>query len=110
MSGRYACSRCNGLGRLPVHSNVLGGVCFKCHGTKTQPTKPRPRAIRWAVFGRELATGQAARLYNVSAKAEGAAVERARQMMVKASQAFRDQFTLDGATAVRVDELDEARR
>lgn len=36
----YTCSRCNGVGRLPVHSNVLGGVCFKCHGSGKQASKP----------------------------------------------------------------------
>jgi len=41
----YTCQRCNGKGRLPEHSNVMNGVCFKCNGTGKQASKPRkPKA------------------------------------------------------------------
>lgn len=30
---KKVCGRCNGEGKLWQYSNVLGGICFDCHGT-----------------------------------------------------------------------------
>lgn len=42
---RVECPRCGGTGRLPEHSNVLNGVCFKCDGAGTvESTEAKERA------------------------------------------------------------------
>lgn len=102
---RYTCTRCSGAGRLPHHANVLGGVCFKCHGAGTQPSKPAKPSAMWAVFGRDRATGESRRLYNVRAKTEQAAIEKARSTMAGASAAFKDANTLAQAQAIRFDDM-----
>lgn len=96
----YPCSRCAGTGRLLVHSNVLGGVCFKCKGKGTQAAKPAPPAAKWAVFGQHRTTGEWLRLYNLTARTKQAAIKRARDTYAKASQAWRDTYTLDEARAI----------
>jgi DnaJ-class molecular chaperone len=104
----YPCTRCNGTGRLSAFSNVLGGVCFKCHGSGKQAAKPAAKAVRWAVFGIDRNTGGRVRLYNVSAKNEATAIQRARNIMAGASAAFKEQFTLDGAFAITAEQADAA--
>ena len=104
----YTCSRCNGKGRLPCYSNVIGGVCFKCHGSGKQESKPSAPSIKWGVLGIDRNTGERARLYNVSAKTEKAAIEKARNTFAGASTAFKDQYSLADAIAVRASELDFA--
>jgi hypothetical protein len=103
----FPCSRCAGTGRLSCFSNVLGGVCFKCNGKGTQPSKPAAPSILWAVLGTDRNTGGRVRLYNIKAKNETAAIERARNTMAGASTAFKDQYTLEGAVAVRAAEMDQ---
>jgi len=102
----YPCSRCNGEGRLWLHANVLGGVCFKCRGSGKQTTKPRPKLTRWAVFGEDRNTGARARLYNVDSHDAQGAIEKARNTFECASTAFRDQYTLANASAVPATEAD----
>ena len=78
MTTVYACSRCGGTGRLAHHSNVLGGVCFKCQGTGKQRTKPGAPTPKWAVFGQHRTSGQWMRLHNVGAKTKAMAIDRAK--------------------------------
>lgn len=33
------CPRCNGKGKLPHYSHVMGGQCFKCKGECEIPVK-----------------------------------------------------------------------
>jgi hypothetical protein len=103
----YECTRCAGRGRLAGFSNVLGGVCFKCNGSGEQAAKPGKPSIKWAVLGEDRNTGERARLYNVSAKTEAAAIEKARSTFAGASAAFKDQYTLSNAIAVRASEIDQ---
>lgn len=102
----YECTRCNGKGRLPIFSGVLGGVCFKCKGTGKQTAKPAKPSVKWAVLGTDRMTGERARLYNVKATSEQAAIEKARNTYAGASSAFKEQYSLADAIAVRADELD----
>jgi len=101
----YTCTRCAGTGRLTVFSNVLGGVCFKCHGAGTQHHKPPTPSAMWAVFGHDRHTGESRRLYNVRAKTEQAAIERARSIMAGASALFKDVNTLARATAIKFEDM-----
>lgn len=97
----YPCSRCSGSGRLAQFGNVLGGVRFKCKGEGTQATKPAEPTTKWSVFGHDRNTGESRRLYNVSARTEAGAIERARDIMAGASAAFKDTNTLAQARAIR---------
>ena len=106
MTGTFKCTRCNGKGHLPIFSHVLGGVCFKCGGTGKQASKPGKPSVKWAVFGTNRMTGERARLYNVKAKNEKAAIEKARAIYARASTEFKDMYSLEDAIAVRADELD----
>ena len=101
----YTCPRCAGTGRLTVFSNVLGGVCFKCHGAGTQRHKPPTPSAMWAVFGHDRHTGESRRLYNVRAKTEQAAIEKARSTMAGASALFKDVNTLARATAIKFEDM-----
>lgn len=95
----YACSRCGGTGRLAVHSNVLGGVCFKCQGTGKQRTKPGAPTPKWAVFGQHRASGQWMRLYNVGAKTKAMAIDRALRTYQGASIGWQADYDLNPDTA-----------
>lgn len=106
MAVAYECTRCNGQGRLPIFSGVLGGICFKCKGSGKQAAKPGRASVKWAVLGTDRTTGERARLYNVTARSELAAIEKARDTYSRASAAFKDQYSLADAIAVRADELD----
>lgn len=101
----YSCSRCSGTGRLAQFSNVIGGTCFKCHGTGTQASKPAARAAKWAVFGHDRQTGECTRLYNISARTEAAAIEKARATMAGASTEWRNTYTLSNARAMRCSDM-----
>lgn len=101
MATAYTCSRCNGKGRLPQHSNCLGGVCFRCHGSGKQSSKPKEPTPKWAVFGQDRATGDWARLYNVHAKTADNAISRASTMMAQASDEWRDTYSLTDARAIK---------
>lgn len=105
MTITYTCSRCNGTGRLTVFSNVLGGVCFKCNGCGKQRHKPATPSAMWAVFGHDRNTGESRRLYNVRAKTEQAAIEKARNTMAGASSAFKDTNTLAQAQAIEFSDM-----
>lgn len=102
----YTCSRCGGSGRYSF--NLIHGTrCYGCGGTGKQKTKPAPKMTRWAILGIDRNTGERARLYNVDAKNEAAAIERARNTMARASTAFKDQYSLADAIAVKASELDQ---
>lgn len=106
MTDTYKCTRCNGKGYLPIFSHVLGGICFKCKGSGKQASKPGKPSVKWAVFGTNCMTGERARLYNVNAKNEQVAIEKARAIYARASTEFKDMYSLEDAIAVRADELD----
>lgn len=102
----YACSRCAGKGRLAAFSNVLAGVCFKCGGTGRQASKPAKPSILWAVLGEEYATGMRARLYNVRSPSAQGAIKKARNTFERASEEFRNTYSMAAAIAVPASELD----
>lgn len=102
----YTCSRCGGSGRYSFNL-IHGTTCYGCGGTGKQKTKPRPKAVRWAVLGTDRNTGERVRLYNIDAKSGAAAIERARNTMARASTAFKDQYSLADAIAVKASELDQ---
>ncbi|HDS0928907.1 TPA: hypothetical protein QDZ23_006173 [Pseudomonas putida] len=64
----YKCSRCDGAGKIWLFTAVLGGVCFQCGGSGKQKTKPKPRAVKWAVFGHSRETGKIGRLLKRSTR------------------------------------------
>lgn len=103
----YSCSRCSGAGRINAFGHVLSGICFACAGTGKQKSKPMV-SILWAVFGTDRTTGEVARLYNMNAPTEAAAVTKARKTMLNASAAFKDQYTLDGAKAIRAEVIGDS--
>lgn len=103
----YKCSRCRGNGRLNAFSHVIGGVCFKCGGTGTQATKPTESLPLFAVMFVNRATGAATRIYNLRARTSALAMKVAAARYEQASTAFRDEYSMAGAVAVRADELDE---
>lgn len=106
MTGTFECTRCNGQGRLPIFSGVLGGTCFKCKGSGKQAAKPGKPSVKWAVLGTDRTTGERALLYYAKAKTEQTAIEKARNTYAGASSAFKEQYSLADAIAVRADELD----
>lgn len=103
----YNCVRCAGKGRITAYANVLGGVCFKCNGSGRQASKPRASAVLWAVFLVNRETGQGDRIWNIRAKSSASAMSSAQEHYNRASSMFHDQFTMNGAVAVRADELDD---
>lgn len=103
----YPCWRCEGKGRIQAYSHVVGGTCFKCHGTGRQKTKPRSSSIKFAVFALNRETGKMERIYNMSARSSAVAIRCAETSYGNASSTFRDIYTMEGAVAVRVDELDD---
>ena len=107
MVATYKCTRCAGLGHISAFNNVLGGTCFKCFGSGWQLNKPAPKQPKWGVMGIDRLTGERARLYNVRAKSEAAAIEKARNTMASASAAFKDMYSLENAIAVLASELDQ---
>lgn len=100
-SNTLKCGRCLGTGCLSFHSNVLGGVCFRCNGTGIQKTKPRKPTPKWAVFGLHKATGQLLRLYNVTASTKAKAIETARATYASASKDWQATYTLTTADALK---------
>lgn len=106
MADTYKCTRCNGKGRLPIFSDVLGGLCLKCKGSGKQASKPGKPSVKWAVLGTDRMTGERVRLYNVKATNERGAIWKARATYAGASTEFKDQYSLEDAIAVRADELD----
>lgn len=100
----YTCSRCNGTGRFSF--NLIHGTrCYGCNGTGKQKTKPKAPTPRWAVFGQHRDTGAWLRLYNVTAKTEAAAIEKARRTYEGASTDWRNTYTLASARALRWDKM-----
>lgn len=99
---KYDCPRCSGLGRIKCYSHVIGGQCFRCHGTGKVSTKPVV-SIKWAVLGTDQ-TGNRAHAYNVRARTAGAAIKRARQMWGNASTEWKTSVSLEHALAVPYDE------
>jgi DnaJ-class molecular chaperone len=95
----YKCSRCDGEGRLWIHANVLGGVCFKCHGTGKQESKPAAKGVMWAVLD---SNGVCA--YNQKATTKAKAVAKSLKTYARASAAFQAEHDMTKATAVPYDE------
>jgi len=104
----YPCSRCDGEGRVWLFAHVFAGVCFQCGGSGKQKTKPRPKAVKWAVFGHCRNTGKVGRLYNVSAPTQAAAINKAREIYERSSTAWRDEWSMANAFAQTWAELQEA--
>lgn len=103
----YKCCRCQGRGKLNAFSHVIGGVCFKCSGTGTQANKPTEALPLFAVMFVNRATGAAERIYSLRARTSALAMRVAAARYEQASSAFRDEYSMEGAVAVRADELDE---
>lgn len=74
----YPCYRCSGEGVIRAFGHVLGGICFKCHGTGTQKDKPI-KSIMWAVLD---TNGN--HVYNVRAKTLLSAIKSALQIFARA--------------------------
>ncbi|WP_057382895.1 hypothetical protein [Pseudomonas aeruginosa] len=104
----YKCSRCDGAWKIWLFTAVLGGVCFQCGGSGKQKTKPKPRAVKWAVFGHSRETGKIGRLYNVSARTQAEAINKARDTYDRASSAWRDEWSMQQAFAQTWAKLQEA--
>lgn len=104
MKNAYACSRCDGKGRIGGFSHVLGGVCFACKGSGRQKSRPT-KSEKWAVFAKETATGVWTRIYNATAPSAKKAIERAATHYAKASAKWRADYTMDGAVAIRWKDL-----
>jgi hypothetical protein len=100
----YTCTRCNGTGRFSFNL-IHGTKCYGCQGTGQQRTKPRKPAPKWAVFGQHRATGSLLRLYNVTAKTAAAAIESARQTYARGGTDWQATYSLDGAQALRWDQM-----
>ena len=96
----YKCSRCNGSGRLSQFSNVIGGTCFKCHGSGKQASKPAVKSIVWAVLGTDRNTGLRVHAYNIRAQNDAMAVAKTRIAYERASTAFKNTISLSDAIAV----------
>lgn len=103
-SALYTCSRCGGSGRFSFNL-MHGSKCYGCNGTGKQATKPRPPTPKWAVFGHDRNTGESRRLYNVTAKTEAAAIEKARRTYAGASTAFKDTNSLADARAIKFSDM-----
>jgi hypothetical protein len=101
----YPCLRCSGNGRLSIYGNVLGGICFKCGGSGKQTRKPSPPTIQWAVFFLDVTTGQFAHAYNQTGKTKEAAIKKAKITLGKASNAFRQRYNPEQASACHVSEI-----
>jgi hypothetical protein len=67
----YTCIRCNGTGEIAAHRNVLGGVCFKCHGTGKQERKPAAKSKKY------LCKYDGIGLFTKSARSEAEALRKA---------------------------------
>jgi hypothetical protein len=102
----FPCVRCNGQGKIWAYANVLGGVCFKCHGSGTQSRKPAPPTLQWAVFFEDRITGNQSHAYNQSGRNEAEAIKRARGILERASEAFRSRFNPENATACHVSQVE----
>lgn len=73
------CSRCGGTGRLPQFSNVIGGTCFKCHGSGRSASSKRDTTIvRFVASARELASGERVTVFELNAKSADQALKMAR--------------------------------
>lgn len=79
----HPCSRCNGFGTIQHHANVLGGVCFKCHGKGTQKNVPASKAQKWSVTAAERETGERLSVFFVRAKSEENALAVARATLAR---------------------------
>ena len=104
----YKCPKCNGGGYLSCYAGIAGGICFSCEGRGFKFGKAPVPGVKWAVFGIDRNTGERARLYNVTAKTDTAAVAKAQATYVGASDAFKDQYSLATAVAVKWSELETA--
>lgn len=99
MATTYPCSRCSGSGTIQGFSHVVGGVCFKCHGSGRQKGKPST-STPWVVLSRDRATGEPKHAYNVSAKSAEQAVAKALVTYSGASPAFKDEHDMSAPVAV----------
>lgn len=106
MADTYKCPKCNGSGYLSCYAGIANGVCFSCAGAGVKTGKAPVPGIKWAIFGIDRNTGERARLYNVTAKSEKAAVSKAQSTWANASAAFKEQYSLKTAFAVKWSELE----
>lgn len=90
----YDCSRCLGRGKISGYSHVIGGTCFKCHGTGKQKTKPSTSKT-WAVLD-----SKGKHAYNIKAKTAEKAVKIARVTWQGSSPDFKAEHDLTVAEAV----------
>lgn len=96
----YDCPKCGGSGKIPFFNRVMGGVCFSCGGSGKKNGKKPNESPKWAVFGLEHSTGKMVRMYNVKAKNEFAAIEKARGIFSGASAQFKNDHSLSSAIAL----------
>lgn len=99
------CPRCEGKGEISAFKNVLGGVCFKCHGAGKVKASAYKKGFKFAVFMLNRETGKMDRGYNVTAQNSAQAIKKATVTFSSASSAYRDVYTMEGAVALRWDEL-----
>ena len=78
----YPCSRCDGTGIVNWAKHVLGGVCFKCKGTKTQVSKPSV-SVKWCILNE---AGE--HVYNMNAPTQAKAIKKAHATLNKAEDDF----------------------
>lgn len=99
----YECPRCSGSGWIECFSHVIGGKCFRCHGTGKVDRKPVV-TIKWAVLGTD-ANGNRFHAYNTTGRTAKIAIERARTLWTRASTEWKNTVSLADAVAVPYDEF-----
>lgn len=96
----YACTRCDGKGRINGFGHVLGGVCFKCKGSGRQRTRPSGPSTTWRVMVIDRESASAVGIYNIKARTATDAVRKARRHYERASAEFRTRYDMDAAYAM----------
>ena len=84
MTNCFECPRCLGKGEIAAYRNVQNGVCFRCGGKGTVPTRPAKPSVKWVC---DFANGQ--HVGYVKAKTEAEALRKARAMINPAYPAYR---------------------
>lgn len=98
MEKSYPCYRCSGEGMIRAFGHVLGGACFKCHGSGKQASKPN-HAVKWTVLD---ASGKD--VYNVTAKTDHEAVKKALIIFARSSTDFVASHDMSAPVAVLSEE------
>jgi DnaJ-class molecular chaperone len=94
----YPCSRCDGTGIVNWARHYAQGICFKCHGTKVQATKPSI-SVKWCIINE---AGE--HVYNINAPTQAKALKKARDTIAKASADFQERHKPETFCAVPYDE------